>query len=199
MCEPRPSAPPAGLRHLPLDALELAPENVRSTPAGAGADAENAVRAAMHPADQAVAFRALADAGATAAAIAARFGVSEHTVAQRLRLGNAAPELLDAHRADEVDLKTLAAFTVTTDHARQRAVWEALRGQGYRRPGPWQVKRRLTEGRMPAGAAIAFLGHEVDAGVTPEKSGRDATHSDQSHTVGKRSRVERVGTASPSR
>ena len=42
--------------------------------------AENSVRAAMHPADQVEAFRRLADAGSTAAAIAARFGVSERTV-----------------------------------------------------------------------------------------------------------------------
>ena len=39
--------------------------------------AENSVRAAMHPADQVEAFRRLADAGSTAGAIAARFGVSE--------------------------------------------------------------------------------------------------------------------------
>ena len=42
--------------------------------------AENTVRAAMHPADQVEAFRRLADAGSTSAAIAARFGVSERTV-----------------------------------------------------------------------------------------------------------------------
>ena len=35
--------------------------------------------------------------GATVAAIAARFGVTERLVEQRLRLGNAAPELLDAY------------------------------------------------------------------------------------------------------
>ena len=62
--------------------------------------AENSVRAAMHPADQVEAFRRLADAGSTAAAIAARFGVSERTVEKRLRLGNAAPVLLEAYRAE---------------------------------------------------------------------------------------------------
>ena len=66
--------------------------------------AENSVRAAMHPADQVEAFRRLADAGSTAAAIAARFGVSERTVEKRLRLGNAAPVLLEAYRAGEIDL-----------------------------------------------------------------------------------------------
>ena len=96
--------------------------------------AENIVRAAMHPADQVEAFRRLADAGSTAAAIAARFGVSERTVEKRLRLGHAAPVLLEAYRAGEIDLDTLMAFAVTTDHARQNAVWAAVSQQGYR-PG----------------------------------------------------------------
>ena len=109
--------------------------------------AENMVRAAMHPADQVEAFRRLADAGSTAAAIAARFGVSERTVEKRLRLGNAAPVLLEAYRAGEIDLDTLMAFAVTTDHARQSAVWETVSQQGYR-PGAWQIKRLLTEDRV---------------------------------------------------
>ena len=116
--------------------------------------AENSVRAAMHPAGQVEAFRRLADAGSTAAAIAARFGVSERTVEKRLRLGNAAPVLLEAYRAGEIDLDTLMAFAVTTDHARQSAVWETVSQQGYR-PGAWQIKRLLTEDRVPATSAIA--------------------------------------------
>ena len=123
--------------------------------------AENVVRIAMHPADQVVAFSRLAQDAATVAAIAARFGVTERLVEQRLRLGNAAPELLDAYRADEIDLETLKAFSVTTDHDRQRAVWEQVSGQGYR-PSAWQVKRLLTEERVPAGSPMArFVG--VDA------------------------------------
>ena len=115
--------------------------------------AENSVRAAMHPADQVEAFRRLADAGSTAAAIAARFGVSERTVEKRLRLGNAAPVLLEAYRAGEIDLDTLMAFAVTTDQARQSAVWATVSQQGYR-PGAWQIKRLLTEDRIPATSAI---------------------------------------------
>ena len=123
--------------------------------------AENVVRVAMHPADQVQAFGALANDGASVADIAARFGVSERTVEQRLRLGNAAPELLDAYRADEIDLETLKAFAVTTDRARQIAVWERVKEQGYR-PSGWQIKRMLTEDRVPAASAIAqFVG--VDA------------------------------------
>ena len=123
--------------------------------------AENVVRIAMHPADQVVAFTKLADAGQSVSAIAARFGASQRIVEQRLRLGNAAPELLDAYRADEIDLEVLKAFAVTADRERQMAVWEQVSGQGYR-PSAWQVKRLLTEERVPGASAIArFIG--VDA------------------------------------
>ena len=116
--------------------------------------AENVIRVAMHPADQVEAFGALALAGATVADIAANFGVSERTVEQRLRLGHVAPELLDAYREDRIDLAILKAFAVTTDRTRQLAVWEQVSEQGYR-PTDWQIKRMLTEDRVPAGAALA--------------------------------------------
>ena len=120
--------------------------------------AENVIRIAMHPADQVVAFSQLAQSGITVAAIAARFGVAERLVEQRLRLGDAAPELLDAYRADDIDLETLKAFSVTTDHDRQRAIWERVASEG-RRPSAWQVKRMLTEERVPAGSPMArFVG-----------------------------------------
>ena len=125
--------------------------------------AENTVRVAMHPADQVEAFGALALAGATVADIAARFGVSERIVEQRLRLGHAAPELLDAYRENAIDLETLKAFAVTTDTARQVAVWEQVKDQGYR-PTGWQIKRMLTDDRIPAGAALARY-----IGVTPTR------------------------------
>lgn len=48
--------------------------------------AENVVRQDMHPADQFEAFHALHQGGTGIEDIAARFGVSAHTVRQRLRL-----------------------------------------------------------------------------------------------------------------
>ena len=120
--------------------------------------AENTVRSHMHPADQVEAFSALANAGSSPSDIAARFGVSERTVERRLRLGNAAPELLDAFRADQLDLETLKAFAVTTDRERQLAAWDQVKEQGYR-PSAYQIKRMLTEQRVPATAALArFVG-----------------------------------------
>ena len=123
--------------------------------------AENVVRIAMHPADQVIAFTKLADSGLSVAVIAARFGTSVRLVEQRLRLGNVAPDLLDAYRSGEIDLEVLKAFSVTTDHARQMAAWEQIAGQGYR-PSAWQVKRLLTEERIPGTSAVArFVGVEA--------------------------------------
>ena len=123
--------------------------------------AENLVRVAMHPADQVVAFKKIAEAGVSVSAIAARFGVTERLVEQRLSLGGAAPELLDAYRAEQMDLDTLKAFTVTTDHARQMAVWEQVKEYGYG-PSGWQVRRMLTEENVPAVSAVArFVGEEA--------------------------------------
>ena len=103
----------------------------------------------------------LSEAGVTVAAVAARFGVTERLVEQRLSLGGVAPELLDAYRAQEMGLDTLKAFTVTIDHARQRAVWEQVKEQGYG-PSGWQVRRMLTEESVPAASAVArFVGMEA--------------------------------------
>ena len=146
-----------------LDAGHPVPCQIRSADAATAelSLAENVIRIAMHPADQVTAFAELAAAGQSVAAIAARFGASERIVEQRLRLGNAAPELLDAYRADRFDLEVLKAFAVTADRERQMAVWEQVSAQGYR-PSAGQVKRLLTQERVPGGTAIArFVG--VDA------------------------------------
>ena len=122
---------------------------------------ENVVRAAMHPADQVEAFAGLAGGGATVADIAMRFGITEKLVEQRLRLGNAAPVLLESYREGGIDLEVLTAFAVTADRDRQIAVWEQVKEQGYR-PGAWQIKRMLTEDRVAARTAIArFVGVEA--------------------------------------
>ena len=146
-----------------IDADHPVPCLVAADPAMAGelSLAENIVRIAMHPADQVIAFTKLADAGLSVGSIAARFGTAERLVEQRLRLGNVAPDLLDAYRADEIDLEVLKAFSVTPDHARQMAAWEQVAGQGYR-PSAWQVKRLLTEERIPGTSAVArFVGVEA--------------------------------------
>ncbi|MCY4599748.1 MAG: ParB N-terminal domain-containing protein, partial [Acidobacteria bacterium] len=87
-----------------LDADHPVPCRIANGDAAELSLAENVVRVPMHPADQVEAFSALAEDGLTVAAIAARFGVSERLVEQRIRLGGAAPELLDAYRDGAIDL-----------------------------------------------------------------------------------------------
>ena len=123
--------------------------------------AENVVRSDMHPADQVEAFHDLAGKGATAETIAERFGVTTRLVSQRLRLGGVDPALLTAYREERLSLDTLTAFAMTTDQAHQRAVWDQVKDQ-HHIPSSWQVKRLMTEDRVPAGARNArFVGIDV--------------------------------------
>jgi ParB family chromosome partitioning protein len=88
--------------------------------------AENVQREAMHPADEFEAFRELIDGGMPLADVAARFGVSEHVVKQRLKLAHVSPSLIAAYRAGEMTLEHVMAFTVTDDHALQERVWNEI-------------------------------------------------------------------------
>ena len=120
--------------------------------------AENTVRTPMHPADQVVAFNALIEAGATVAQVAARFGVSQRLVKQRARLGGIAPEIMQAFREERLDLEALKAFSVTTDHERQMSAWKHFSERSWA-PYDYEVRRMLTDDRIPSGAAVArFVG-----------------------------------------
>ncbi|WP_333825695.1 ParB/RepB/Spo0J family partition protein, partial [Pinisolibacter sp.] len=105
--------------------------------------AENIERAPLHPLDQFRAFQAMRDKGMTEEAIAAAFFVGVAVVKQRLRLVTVSPKLLDLYAEDAMTLEQLMAFTVSSDHARQEQVWEAVR-QGWQKE-PWNIRRALTE------------------------------------------------------
>ena len=128
---------------------------------------ENTIRAAMHPADEFVAMAALIDAGQSIEAVAARFGVPERHVRQRLRLGKLAPELLDAYRESDVGLEVMMAFTLGADHAAQLAVWRQVEGQSYIQP--YTVKRLLTQSAVAAnsdlGVFVGIAAYEAAGGT----------------------------------
>ncbi|WP_065755783.1 ParB/RepB/Spo0J family partition protein [Bradyrhizobium paxllaeri] len=125
---------------------------------------ENVTRESMHPADQFEAFKKLADErGFGAEEIAARFGVTPHVVRQRLRLAAVSPKLMQVYRNGELTLEQLMAFAITTDHARQEAVFDRL---SYNRDAS-SIRRLLTETHVPATDRRArFVGIEayVEAG-----------------------------------
>jgi ParB family chromosome partitioning protein len=133
--------------------------------------AENAVRLAMHPADQFEAFAALIDKGASAADVAQRFGVEESLVLKRMKLARVAPQLLKEYRNDSITLECLMAFTLTDDHRRQLKVFKSL--QDWQKDDPRAIRAALTEKMVEAGSKLArFVG--VDAYVAAGGS----THAD---------------------
>lgn len=108
---------------------------------------ENTVRAPMHPADQFEAFRELIDAGSVPADIAARFGMTEAAVKQRLRLARVSPEIFAAYREGNLNLEQVQAFAVSDDHAAQERIFAGL--------SPWNddadtIRSALTEGEITA-------------------------------------------------
>ena len=121
--------------------------------------AENVVRQDMHPADQFEAFHGLHQGGMGVEDIAARFGVSAHTVRQRLRLASVSPALIQAYRDEELTLDHLTAFGVTKDQEAQERVFGQL--QTWQR-NPDTVRRLLTHALIPATDRKAlFVGMEA--------------------------------------
>ncbi|HEY1759426.1 MAG TPA: ParB/RepB/Spo0J family partition protein [Bryobacteraceae bacterium] len=108
---------------------------------------ENAVRVQMHPADQFEAFRNLIDAGSPPADIAARFGITEAVVKQRLRLARVSPTILAAYREGTLTLEQVQAFSVSDDHAAQERVHGDLPDWDDE---PETIRSALTEGEITA-------------------------------------------------
>lgn len=84
---------------------------------------ENDLRVPPHPADQFIAYKALADEGRSPEFIAAVFKVTPKTVAGYLKLANVSPKLFDLFANDEMDLDQIKALAMTDDHERQEAAW----------------------------------------------------------------------------
>ena len=128
---------------------------------------ENLQRAAMHPADQFEAFDKMIGEGRSEDEIALKFGVSVDLVRRRLKLARVAPEIIEQFRAGDLTLECVMAFTLTDDHDRQLAVWNAVKG-GYH-IHPQSIKRQLTETAHSANSALGrFVGiqaYEAAGGV----------------------------------
>jgi ParB family transcriptional regulator, chromosome partitioning protein len=108
---------------------------------------ENVVRAPMHPADQFEAFRDLIDAGSAPADIAARFGITEAAVKQRLRLARVSPTVFTAYREGTLTLEQVQSFAVSDDYEAQDRVLENLSDWN---DDPDTIRSALTEGETTA-------------------------------------------------
>ena len=124
--------------------------------------AENITQAAMHPADQFDAFKALQDEGMGTEDIAARFGISPAIVTQRLKLAAVSPKLMKIYRAGEMKLDQLSAFAITDDHALQERVWKEAGHWANRR----DILSALTETQVPTtDRRVTFIGLEAYEGA----------------------------------
>lgn len=112
--------------------------------------AENTIREAMHPLDQFQAFQALVDDGLDTAEVAARFGVTEKVVQQRLRLARVSPKLLQAYGEGELALDQLQAYAITDNHERQELHWKQYKDDHW--------------GTQPARIRAQLLREEVGRG-----------------------------------
>ena len=124
--------------------------------------AENAVRIAMHPADQAVAFTTLAAKGATAAQIAERFGCAERTVKQNMRLGNLPAEALADYREGNLRADAAQALASTGDPELAAKVYARAKESGT--PHAWKITQILNERAISSASPVAlFVGADYKA------------------------------------
>jgi ParB family chromosome partitioning protein len=110
--------------------------------------AENAVREQMHPADEFEAFLALIEDGMRPADIAARFGVTESVVQQRLKLARVSPVIIEAYRKGELTLAHVMAFAAADDHGAQETAWEEM--SDWQLEDPNTIREALTENEVTA-------------------------------------------------
>jgi ParB family chromosome partitioning protein len=130
--------------------------------------AENSGRLALHPCDQCDAFAALAEAGATIAEIAQRYGLTERVVEQRLKLATVSPRIREQYRAGKASLDQMMALTLTDDIGRQDQLWFAASPP----PDAYAIRRLLTEAKVATSdRRVRFVGIKLlqSAGVRIER------------------------------
>lgn len=93
--------------------------------------AENFQRLAMNPADEAQAFAAIIEAGASVEEVARRFGLTIRFVEGRLRLAALAPCVFEALAAGEITLDMAKAYGAISDTDRQAQVFAELQNAWY--------------------------------------------------------------------
>lgn len=109
--------------------------------------AENFHRLAMNPADEAQAFAALIEAGASIEDVAYRFGLTLRVVEGRLRLAKLAPPVFEALASGEITLDLAKAYGATSDQQIQARVFEQV-STGYYAPNPDSIRRMVLSGTV---------------------------------------------------
>lgn len=124
---------------------------------------ENGRRKNLHPAEQIIGFRTLAQEGKTASQISALMGYPPRHVQRCLKLANLAPSLLDALARDDITLEHCEVMTLADSHERQLQIWEEAKAQwGGRIPEPQTLRKMVTDDKMAISHPMfAFVGEDA--------------------------------------
>ncbi len=123
---------------------------------------ENISQEAMHPVDEFLGYKRLAEKGYTPEGIAKAYGVTVLHVKRRMKLADVHPELLDLYRAGDIALDQIMALASCEDQERQLALWLSL--------PEWSrsdqiIRRRLAEEEVSVkDRRVALVG--LDAYIT---------------------------------
>ena len=125
--------------------------------------AENSNRQDMHPAEQIVSFRGMAEEGKTAAQIGAQQGFSPRHVQRMLKLAGLAPSILEALAKDELTTEHCHALALEDDQARQVEVLDAARKlSGSTKPELYRIRNLITDSEVSTSCArFRFVGENA--------------------------------------
>ena len=130
--------------------------------------AENFQRLAMNPADEAQAFAAIIEAGATTEDVARRFGLTLRFVEGRLRLASLAPCVFEALAEGAITLDMAKAYGAVSDTERQAHVFAELQEAWYQ-VTPDTIRRMVLDATVRGSDPRAIL---VDREAYLEAGGR---------------------------
>ena len=118
--------------------------------------AENFQRLAMNPADEAQAFAAIIEAGATTEDVARRFGLTVRFVEGRLRLASLAPSVFEALAEGAITLDMAKAYGAVSDTERQAHVFAELQEAWYQ-VTPDTIRRMVLDATVRGSDPRAIL------------------------------------------
>ncbi|WP_145476030.1 ParB/RepB/Spo0J family partition protein [Yersinia similis] len=123
---------------------------------------ENGERKDMHPAEQIVGFRTLADEGKTPAQIGDLLGYSSRHVQRGLKLAHLAPALLEALAKDEISLEQCQILALEDSQEKQAQVWEQAQQVFGKSPQNYQLRNLITEQEVSIknNKKFAFVGSD---------------------------------------
>ena len=143
--------------------VKMAPD---AETAAVWATSENHQREALHPADEIVEYRRMAEKGADRPAIALAFGVSDAHVMRRLALAGLPDPVIEALRVGEITLAVAAAFTIADDPAQAVAVLGTIRGKGASEAQVRQMLKPAAVAHTDRRVQFAGLNRYREAGGT---------------------------------